>query len=256
MSRFITWPGQKRRPEEQFESPSATKRARREPIGLIELTSDGEEKSIDVVAVHGLQGDPFTTWESKDGGTWLEDILPKEVPSARIMTFGYDSIVAFSTTVSTIDDKARALLNYLSQKRLGLPAESSRPIVLIGHSLGGILIKKALILANDRHMSIPRFKDIRDNTKAIAFLGVPHRGSDAAWWATFAANAVKVGTAGVSTNTTLVADLRKNSTTLKDISKQFVDRAMKLTIYSFYENKTIFGVLVRPEDISHDDSGC
>ena len=256
MSRFITSLRQKRKPEEPTDSLPATERARCEPIGLTELTSDGEEKSVDVVAVHGLQGDPFTTWESKDGGTWLEDILPKEVPSARIMTFGYDSIVAFSTTVSTIDDKARALLNYLSQKRLGLPAESSRPIVLIGHSLGGILIKKALILANDRHMSIPRFKDIRDNTKAIAFLGVPHRGSDAAWWATFAANAVKVGTAGVSTNTTLVADLRKNSTTLKDISKQFVDRAMELTIYSFYENKTIFGVLVRPEDISHDDSGC
>ena len=256
MSRFITWPGQKRRPEEQFESPSATKRARREPIGLIELTSDGEEKSVDVVAVHGLHGDPFTTWESKDGGTWLEDILPKEVPSARIMTFGYDSAVAFSNSVAKLEHHALALLNDLSSKRKEIQRSASRPIVFIGHSLGGIVIKKALILAHDRRSSLQDFEDILENTKAIAFLAVPHRGSGIARWATTAANVLRAGTAGVSTNTAVLAELRNDSITLTDVSNQFIDRARDLKIYTFYELEKISGILVGDEGASHDCSDC
>ena len=254
MSRFIPWRRRKRKPEEPSDSPSATNRVRREAIGLTELTSNGEEKSVDVVAVHGLQGDPFTTWESKDGGTWLEDILPGKVPFARIMTFGYDSTVAFTNSVAKIEHHALALLNDLSSNRKEVQGTASRPIVFLGHSLGGIVIKKALILAHDRRSSLQDFEDILQNTKAIAFLAVPHRGSGFAQWVTIAANVLRAGTAGVSTNTAVLAELGNDSTTLTDISNQFIDRAKDLKIYTFYELEKISGVLVRNEAISHDCS--
>ncbi len=214
----------------------------RERIGLFELSKAETSKSIDVVAVHGLQGDAYRTWKHQGGTLWLRDLLPGDVPSARIMTFGYDSTVAFSNSVGRIEDKALDLLN-----RLGAQRDENmdrRPVIFICHSLGGIVVKKALILAHERS-SDPGFRDILDNTKAIAFLGVPHKGSDSAWWANFAANALKAASIGFTTNNALVADLRKDSSALSTISKQFIERGRDLSIYTFYERLKLMGTLVR-----------
>ena len=222
----------------------------KEKIGLFELSKAEVSKTVDVVAVHGLQGDAFKTWECSNGTLWLRDYLSEEIPSARIMTFGYDSTVAFSNSVARIEDKALDLLN-----RLGAQRDESthrRPMVFICHSLGGIVVKKALILAHERS-SDPVFKDILINTKAIAFLGVPHKGSDSAWWANFAANALKGASIGLTTNNSLVADLRKDSSALSTISKQFIERGRDLSIYTFYERLRLKGVLVRNQfDVNED----
>ena len=194
------------------------------------------------MAVHGLQGDAYKTWEYGNGTLWLRDLLPGEIPSARIMTFGYNSTIAFSNSVARIEDIALDLLN-----RLGAQRDENtdrRPVVFLCHSLGGIVVKKALIIAHERS-SDPVFKDILMNTKAIAFLGVPHKGSDSAWWANFAANALKGASIGSTTNNALVADLRKDSSVLSTISKQFIDRGRDLSIYTFYERLRLKGVLVR-----------
>ena len=227
----------------------STPSAQKEKIGLFELSQPGESKIVDVVAVHGLQGDAYKTWEHDNGFLWLRDVLPAEIPFARIMTFGYDSTVAFSNSVAKLEDKALDLLNRLSAKRSDAADSTSRPIVFVCHSLGGIMVKKALILAHERSSDL-YYKDILDNIKAIAFLGVPHKGSDSAWWATFAANALKGGSFGSLTNTALVADLRKDSTSLINISKQFVDRARNLTVYTFFETRKLSGVLVRAKSNS------
>lgn len=216
----------------------------RQNFGLFELSETGNETTVDVVAVHGLQGDAYKTWEHDDGSLWLRDFLPADIPFARIMTFGYDSTVAFSKSVAKIEDKALELLNQISAKRssssLHIPP---KPIVFVSHSLGGIVVKKALIIAHERS-SDPEYKDILENTRAIAFLGVPHKGSDSAWWAAFAANALKGASIGSSTNTALVSDLKKDSTTLANISKQFIDRARELLIYTFFETERLHGIVV------------
>jgi hypothetical protein len=171
------------------------------------------------------------------------------------MTFGYDSTVAFSRSVAKVEDKALDLLNRLSRKRSNTQGLSvgTRPIVFVCHSLGGIVVKKALILAHERS-SDPEYKQILDSTRGIAFLGVPHKGSGAAWWASFAANALKAAGAGTTTNTSLVSDLRRDSITLTDISKQFISRTAGLQIYSFYETQKLFGVVVcRSSEIGRYD---
>jgi len=161
------------------------------------------------------------------------------------MTFGYDSVIAFSKSVANIDDKALDLLNRLGTVRAYEQTQDSQPrsIMFICHSLGGIIVKKALILAHERS-SDPSFKDILEHTKALVFLGVPHRGADAAWWADTAASFLKAASLNTATSSTIISDLKKNSPTLMSISKQFVDRSKDLKIYTFYERETIGGVLV------------
>ena len=152
----------------------------KQKIGLFELSASECEKNIGVVAVHGLQGDAYKTWEHDNGSLWLRDFLPANIPNARIMTFGCDSTVAFSKSVAKIEDKALELLNHLSAKQSPIaPGSPSKPIVFICHSLGGIVVKKALVIAHERNSNLDD-EDVLASTSVIAFLVVPHRGSDIA----------------------------------------------------------------------------
>jgi protein SERAC1 len=42
------------------------------------------------VFVHGLGGDRMKTW-TDDQVFWPKDLLPVDIPEARILTFGYDA---------------------------------------------------------------------------------------------------------------------------------------------------------------------
>jgi hypothetical protein len=84
----------------------------------------------------------MTTWTAENGKLWLQDFLPSQLPSARIMSFGYNSDTALSNAVTDIDDVASMLLFRLNLSRKH-EDERKRPIVFISHSLGGIVVKKA-----------------------------------------------------------------------------------------------------------------
>ena len=71
-----------------------------------------------IVAVHGLCGDPYGTWtEETSGNLWLRDFLPSQVPNTCIMSYGYDSSVAFSKSEIELSDVAADLLNRLNDER-------------------------------------------------------------------------------------------------------------------------------------------
>ena len=94
------------------------------------------------------------------------------------------------------------------------------------------------------HNSNPDYKDISENTKAIAFLGLPYGGSDITRWAGFAAKILKGASFGILTNSAIVSDLEKGSPILANISKKFVDKTHEMIIYTFYEAKKLYGVMV------------
>lgn len=50
---------------------------------------------------------------------WLKDpqLLPNALPNARVLLFGYNSKVAFDTTIAGVMDVARDLLNRLRSAR-------------------------------------------------------------------------------------------------------------------------------------------
>ncbi|KAI9645218.1 hypothetical protein NHQ30_005952 [Ciborinia camelliae] len=128
---------------------------------------------IDVVALHGIKGHAYNTWTDKNGNFWLRDQLPNELPGARIFSFGYDANVVFSRGTGTVEEFAMTLLEHLIRERDG-DANRKRQIIFICHSMGGIVIKKALTKASENNL----YKNVFDSTFAILFLATPHLGSD------------------------------------------------------------------------------
>ena len=130
--------------------------------------------NADIVAVHGLYGDPKEIWTSRETNAfWLKDFLSQDVPNARPMTFGYNSDAAFRHTTTDIIDHAKRLLSSLIDRREE-DNELRRPIIFIGHSLGGIVIKQLLCQATVEQ----RYNSISDSIVGIVFLGTLHLGSE------------------------------------------------------------------------------
>ena len=108
-------------------------------------------KAVDIVAIHGLNGHYLDTWTTTNAAGqkvfWLKDLLPKQLPDARIMSYGYNSALQFSKSVAGIGTFAEQLLEDLRSWR-GTQAERDRPIIFICHSLGGIVVKQVSEIAD------------------------------------------------------------------------------------------------------------
>ncbi|KAG8846226.1 hypothetical protein FRB91_001059, partial [Serendipita sp. 411] len=109
--------------------------------GFIEL-SPGQDPIVDIISIHGLDGHREQSWTADDGTMWLRDLLPEDIPNARILSYGYDADTrSFSrTSTQNIFRHAEAFAEDLS--RLRRTADSKRPIIFLAHSLGGIILKK------------------------------------------------------------------------------------------------------------------
>ncbi|KAI9740439.1 MAG: hypothetical protein M1834_005019 [Cirrosporium novae-zelandiae] len=121
----------------------------------------------------------------------------------------------------------------------------NRPVLFICHSLGGIVMKKAMIIANERLML---YKSLLHSVKACIFFGVPHRGADIAYWGRFVANLLDYGQLGLKVNKNLIDALVKNSPTLANISRQFVERGTQLQIRTFFETEKMGNQVIVDED--------
>ena len=73
---------------------------------------------------------------------WLQDFLASDVPNARIMSYGYNSAVAFSKSVAGIEEFARDLLERLRIARKASGAKANQPVIFVCHSMGGLVVKK------------------------------------------------------------------------------------------------------------------
>ncbi|KIL88375.1 hypothetical protein FAVG1_08454 [Fusarium avenaceum] len=203
-----------------------------EPFGLfilhpspdIYLPSTGID--FDIVAVHGLNGSARKTWtDSATGQCWLEDLLPESIPRCRIMTFGYDSKLAFSKSRSGVEAFAQDLLNRLR-------------VIRSSKSTAHLYCSQSRRYRSEKaHNGSEAYASILKATTGIVFLGTPHRGSDLAPWGLLLSNLVSVTSIGKNIRKELLRTLSKDSDTLREISSQFLQRATSLKIMSFIEQQ-------------------
>ncbi|OIW32077.1 hypothetical protein CONLIGDRAFT_251504 [Coniochaeta ligniaria NRRL 30616] len=119
-------------------------------------------------------------WTADNGVHWLRDLLPHDVPRARIFCWGYDANTHAGSHVSCqyLYDHARSLISDLCLERK-LSNSMERPIIFVAHSLGGIVVKSALIHSDAaRRGALEEHRSIKVSTYGIIFLGTPHQGGN------------------------------------------------------------------------------
>lgn len=110
---------------------------------------DGEPV-VDVVLFHGLQlGDGqhawHDTWASVIDGApfcWPAKLLPVDFPGARVLSLCYDTAAKQNAECGRFDveDLGEYLVGPLQQAGVG-----ERPLLLVGHSLGGLVLKQVRV---------------------------------------------------------------------------------------------------------------
>ncbi|KAL8995566.1 MAG: hypothetical protein Q9188_006778 [Gyalolechia gomerana] len=214
--------------------------------GLTEVSSPSDVKpTIDVVFVHGLNGDPHNTWTSETSKVfWPSQNLPRVLieEKPRVLVYGYDADVTSFTDGASKDqihNHAEQLIAALQSNRR-IRKATERPIVWVAHSLGGLVVKRALIYSSEiRGIKTEHLRSVFVSTYGILFLGTPHHGSDIAQWGNRLEwiCSVMLPKRVVDTQPQLVDALKTNNETLQVIDRQFIQIMSRFHIYFFHEGK-------------------
>ncbi|KAI0880981.1 uncharacterized protein GGS22DRAFT_173908 [Annulohypoxylon maeteangense] len=216
-------------------------RLRDDNSGIIQLYGSNSA-SVDICFVHGLAGDRIQTWnwvddDSKETHFWPADFLPQDAEedhlNVRILSYGYKSFAPTPEylTQRTLYRHSQSLLSALASVRKDC---SDRPLIFVGHSLGGIVIKSALIFSSqDKN---PDLLALSLSTTGILFLGTPHNETmsslDQSKWPRTLASIVELTKVG---NPSLVKHLEKQSLSLQSRLQPFKALSDNISIVSYYE---------------------
>jgi len=201
-----------------------------------------------VIFLHGLTGDREITWTAKGSETpWPQTLLPQDLPEARVITYGYDADVARwigPAGQNSVREHATTLVNDLVRYRARTQSHR-RPLLWVAHSLGGLVLQDALVVCNTPRDESQR--DILDCTRGIAFMGVPHAGSDLEMFAEAIVDIVNLSMVKKA-NKLLIEALHRRSEILANIRDDFMTiinssskRDHEISLHSYIEEMPIHG---------------
>jgi hypothetical protein len=177
---------------------------------LCELTSR-TLTYVSCIAISGLASHPFGSWQPKGGEKkfmWIRDALPRDIRGMRTIIWGYDSRLRSSRSSQLVPDLAKKFINQL--QTYGWGSQSARPMAFLAHSLGGLVLKEALVQLHE--ISNEGYKDILALMKGAVFFGVPNMGMVQQHLEHLAVN---------SPNIHLLEDLGRGSSYVTDLSRRF-----------------------------------
>jgi len=195
---------------------------------------------------------PFPT-SQHDGETsrtpvcWPRDLVPFTVPRARVLTYGYDTHIRHRIGApinrNTVYDIAWDLLVALES---GRRTQSSRPVLFVAHSLGGIVIKEMLRRSMGCQLGQDYLRCIFESTIGVIFFGTPHAGADPRSFLHHVAEKV-IKAAGLAVNEQIVNTLLPSSERLRELRDEFGPMAQNQgwAIHSFQEQFGVNGLFGR-----------
>ncbi|WP_422881882.1 esterase/lipase family protein [Pantoea agglomerans] len=129
-----------------------------------------------VIFIHGLGGNYRETWScAKDKNVFWPEWLAENESDVCIWTIEYESKVAyFIDDAMALKDRAANIAENLFIKKELKTGE----IILIGHSMGGLIIKQVIRIAEDRKFLKSEANNLISRITGTAFIGTPHAGSD------------------------------------------------------------------------------
>jgi tetratricopeptide (TPR) repeat protein len=202
-------------------------------------------RKADVVFVHGLGGDAVNTWrygtdDSTSWPHWLGNAFPNigvwslNYPSSPSRWPRFKRLFGLGSQndgqTMALPDRAEQVLDRFMLNGLGM-----RPLMFIGHSLGGLLVK--MVLRKSCDSLEPSRKAVADQTKVVLFLATPHFGAKLANLADAFRDAFG--------STVTIEELREHDAHLRDLYNWYRNHALRLGIETatYYELLSFRGVL-------------
>ena len=147
---------------------------------LFPISEVDKRITSNVIFLHGLGGHPFKTWHSllDSNVCWLK-WLDEDIEEQAIWTIGYTASVSRwrGSSMHLTDCATNVLQRILLEHRL-----KTGGITLIGHSLGGLVIKQLLRTAESMSHQNSEAAEFIKRVRRVAFLATPHSGAEASTW--------------------------------------------------------------------------
>jgi pimeloyl-ACP methyl ester carboxylesterase len=184
--------------------------------------------ALDIVFVHGLGANATQAWRlDGQSESWLDWIV-QEAPNLAVWAYDYESAASDWTGPNMpLADRATVLLDLMGSHGLG-----ARPLVFIAHSLGGLIVKAALEIADVYR------NPAATQTRGVVFLATPHHGSKLA---TIFNAFTFLTRASVSTQ-----QLQTHDVELERINNWYREASTRLGLRTkvYYETKQLNGAIV------------
>ncbi|KAH0559860.1 hypothetical protein GP486_003625, partial [Trichoglossum hirsutum] len=200
------------------------------------------------IIIHGLNGHPQETWEHKATKFYWPWELRHKLPYARVIVYGYNANIetGLADNLTSISGIASTLISRIVRERKDEEKQLHRPLVLVAHSLGGLVAKKVIILAQrDSASGIASFdgrKEIYRSLRGFMFFGTPHAGSSVDQQARAKLLEALGSLFQTKAPKNIKEALQENSKELAELSDAFealdIFKTLKFRVTSFYESTT------------------
>lgn len=156
---------------------------------------------------------------------WIRDELPHLLPGIRFLVYGHDTTLLGSESFQTIAHLGNSLNDMV--KVSGCSEPSSKAVIFLAHSLGGVLLKQLLIALAGGYEG---HHAILDKVRGAMFFGVPSQGMSVPDLFTMV---------GSQPNTALLDELSSRSNFLHGLDQQFqsISKLQKLHYYWAFETE-------------------
>lgn len=214
----------------------------------------------DVLFIHGLGGSAKDTWTSdgtlKEGDakqdyvSFFPAVLSADFPDLRFLVLDYSAeVTKWSENLrwNELHRVSYAVLEYLIGRGLG-----ERPLVVVAHSLGGLVAKE--LLRTSKSSANPRKREFFESVQAVSFLATPHKGSD---WANVLKTIEKA--LPFMRLTSRIDELAFDSSYLELLSKWYREniQADSIETQAFYEQRPTAGIMIVDHVSANPDlNGC
>ncbi|SFK53927.1 PGAP1-like protein [Desulfomicrobium apsheronum] len=145
-------------------------------ISLENVHNVSDPDAIHVVFVHGLGGDTKSTWmHNPNDCTTLWPKWIGESAGCHVWITGYCSAISgWTDSAMHLVEQGEAFIAALQAE----PNLQGRKLVLVGHSLGGLIIKSGMTQAQT--LGDPRLLTVLDVIAGVVFIATPHQGANLA----------------------------------------------------------------------------
>lgn len=187
-----------------------------------ELTSYPTVKELagDAILTPGIGGN-----FPKAAHLWVRQGIRRYANTARVLLYRHREL----TDHTTLDGLARDLLENVLQRRDG--HHVSRPLFFIAHSIGGLVVKQALLIARREE----KYRGILYNCHGVTFFATPHRGSSYMSMRNLSESIQLLLHLQRPLPRTLARDVRVGNKSLLKMQDDFTDIASEMRLWTFYE---------------------